>query len=54
MNGQSGARKLARLLLADPLGVEGGWEQKVETGEFEGRGLLLRYEYASYGLGCRG
>ncbi|KAF2492123.1 hypothetical protein BU16DRAFT_446850, partial [Lophium mytilinum] len=43
IGGQAHARKMARLLLADPLGGEGAWEQRVESGEVEGKGLLLRY-----------
>ncbi|KAF2816301.1 uncharacterized protein BDZ99DRAFT_133273 [Mytilinidion resinicola] len=43
IGGQKHARKMARLLLADPLGGEGAWEKRVERAEFEGRGLLLRF-----------
>ncbi|KAF2269435.1 hypothetical protein CC78DRAFT_487054 [Lojkania enalia] len=44
LNRQRNARRLARLLLADPLGDEGQWEKKLEHEEDEcGRAVLLRY-----------
>jgi len=40
---QTSARRLARLLLADALSSEGGWEEELETvGQNDQRGLVLR------------
>ena len=43
LNGQAGARRLARALLADPLAAEPGWERQL-TGadEGDGKALVLR------------
>lgn len=44
IRGQQGARRLVRALLADPLEPELEWErQLVETGDGDGRGMLIRY-----------
>ncbi|KAF2871293.1 hypothetical protein BDV95DRAFT_521905 [Massariosphaeria phaeospora] len=44
LNGQLSAQKLARLLLADPLGAEGQWERELgDTSDEDGRALLLRF-----------
>ncbi|KZF20405.1 hypothetical protein L228DRAFT_250090 [Xylona heveae TC161] len=44
LNDQSSARRLVRLLLADPLAAEGDWEKELEKIHREdGRGLLIRY-----------
>ena len=43
LNGQSEVRRLARVLLADPLAKEQPWErQLLEYGETDGRAILLR------------
>lgn len=45
LNSQVSAQRLARLLLADPLGKEEGWERELEEGnEEDGKAVLLRYE----------
>lgn len=42
--GEDAARRLARVLLADPLGVEEAWERKLAgMGHGSGKALLLRY-----------
>lgn len=54
LNSQLSAQKLARLLLADPLGDKGRWERVLENddiGEAEGRAVLIRYVYADRGVG---
>lgn len=44
VNGQQGARRLVRALLADPLGPQSEWEtQLLEGADGDGRSLLLRY-----------
>ncbi|KAF2646580.1 hypothetical protein P280DRAFT_494923 [Massarina eburnea CBS 473.64] len=44
LNSQVGAQKLARLLVADPLGVEGQWERELEkVGETDASAVLLRF-----------
>lgn len=43
LNSQLSAQRLARLLLADPLGAEERWEKELEkTGDGNERALLLR------------
>lgn len=43
LNDDGPARKLARVLLADPLAAEGAWEKRIEVvGKDDGRGLLIR------------
>ncbi len=43
LNGQSGARRLAKALLADPLAAEQGWEtQLTGSDEGDGKALILR------------
>lgn len=43
VGGQRGARRLARVLLADPLRPEAEWEKQLVDGdEADGKGLLLR------------
>jgi hypothetical protein len=47
MDGRTTAEEVARLLLADPLGVEGRWEKNLagkSGGEQEERAVLLRYD----------
>jgi len=40
---QESARKLVKVLLADPLSEEGSWERQLEGLESnDGRGLLIR------------
>ena len=49
LNGQAGARRLARALLADPLAQEQPWEKQLldSNEESDGRGILLRHgEYS--------
>jgi hypothetical protein len=42
-NSQESARKLVKVLLADPLSEEGPWEKQLEDPESDdGRGLLIR------------
>lgn len=42
------ARKLARLLLADPLGERESWEEQLEkAGDEEGGSLLIRFVWFS-------
>lgn len=44
LGGQAGARRLVRILLADPLAPKQPWEKQLDTiGEDDGRGLLIRY-----------
>ncbi|CRG87248.1 hypothetical protein PISL3812_04265 [Talaromyces islandicus] len=44
LNGTSAARRLVRLLLADPLTEKQSWEDLIEShGSEESRGLLIRY-----------
>ena len=43
LNGQVGAQRLARLLIADPLAENAEWERKLEKDSEEGA-VLLRYE----------
>ena len=44
LEGTIGARRLARVLLADPLGEEAEWEKVLlDFGDSDGRALLLRY-----------
>ena len=41
---QAGARRLARVLLADPLAKEPPWEKELlDTDDADGKALLLRY-----------
>ncbi|GAB7360612.1 hypothetical protein MBLNU230_g0492t1 [Neophaeotheca triangularis] len=42
-NGALAARKLARVLLADPLSAEEDWERRLLDSTQDGRGLLLKY-----------
>ena len=43
VNGQSGARRLAKVLLADPLKEEQAWERRLaDTEDDDGRALLIR------------
>jgi len=43
LNSQVSAQRLARLLLADPLGNEEGWEQELEkAGDGNERPVLLK------------
>lgn len=48
LSGQSGARRLTKALLADPLAAEQGWERQL-TGIDEGddKALLLRLRHNS-------
>ncbi|KAI9725067.1 MAG: hypothetical protein M1812_000343 [Candelaria pacifica] len=44
INNEPGVHQLVRLLMADPLAAEGGWEKQLQSlGQDDGRGLLLRY-----------
>jgi len=44
LDGFQGARRLARVLLADPLASETPWERRLlEEEATDGRALLLRY-----------
>ena len=43
MGQQRIAQQLARLLLADPLGVEGQWERDLKKASEDGRPVMLRY-----------
>ncbi|KAF1935405.1 hypothetical protein EJ02DRAFT_460420 [Clathrospora elynae] len=44
LNSQSSAQRLARLLLADPLGAEARWEKElVKAGDGNARAVLLKY-----------
>ncbi|KAF2090716.1 hypothetical protein K490DRAFT_18170, partial [Saccharata proteae CBS 121410] len=43
LDDQKAARRLVRLLLADPLAPAGRWERELEAGSEDGRGILLRY-----------
>jgi hypothetical protein len=43
LNSQVSAQRLARLLLADPLGAEEQWERELEkSGEGSGKAVLLK------------
>lgn len=43
LNSQASAQRLARLLLADPLGNEEGWEKELEkAGDGNERAVLLK------------
>jgi hypothetical protein len=42
LNSQVSAQRLARLLLADPLGAEEQWEKALETSDESGRAVLLK------------
>lgn len=41
LNSQVSAQRLARLLLADPLGSEEGWEKELEKAEDGNEGAVL-------------
>ena len=43
INGLNGARRLARVLLADPLATESPWEKQLMDGDQDERAILLRY-----------
>ena len=46
INGQRGAPRLVRALLADPLAPEAQWEQQlIAAGDEDGRAVLLRYVF---------
>ena len=42
LNGQHGARRLTRALLADPLASEAAWERQLTATDGDERALLLR------------
>lgn len=48
VSSQGGARRLARALLADPLGAKQGWEGALENGSEEGT-VLIRYGSFAHG-----
>lgn len=53
LNRQEAARRVVRLLLADPLASEQSWERQIDTvGENDGRGLLIRYAQNPCYWGC--
>ena len=45
LNGQHGARRLTKALLADALAVEPKWEKQIIGTDGDERALLLRYIY---------
>ena len=51
LNSRLAARKLVRLLLADPLGDEAGWEKKLVESCGDGdKVVLLRYVFMCFGI----
>ena len=52
LNSQSSAQRLARLLLADPLGAEEQWEKELlKAGDGGERAVLLKYDLHTFIIG---